>query len=65
LRFFARSRDAWKAKCREAKVHNKRLGNQVRAVEKSRRQWRDLAEQRGERIDELECELAELKRTTL
>lgn len=63
LRFFARSRDGWKAKCLEAKVRCKRLGNQVRAVEKSRQQWRDLAEQRKQQIAELEEEVAELKRT--
>lgn len=64
LRFFARSRDGWKSKCREAKDRCKRLGNQVRAVEKSRQQWRDLAEQREQRIAELEEEVAKLKRTT-
>jgi hypothetical protein len=64
LRFFARSRDGWKAKCVEAKVRCKRLGNQVRAVEKSRHQWRSLAEEQKQRIAALEHELAELKRTT-
>jgi len=64
LRFFARSRDGWKAKCLEAKVHCKRLGNQVRAVEKSRQRWRALADRRKQRIAELEQEVAELKRTT-
>jgi hypothetical protein len=64
LRFFARSRDGWKAKCLAAKVRCKRLGNQVRAVEKSRQQWRDLAKQQKQRIAELEEELASLKRTT-
>ena len=63
LRFFARSRDGWKAKCLEAKVRCKRLGNQVRAVQRSRQQWRDLAEQRKQRIAQLEREVEELKRT--
>jgi hypothetical protein len=54
LRFFARSRDGWKAKCLQTKVRCKRLGNQVRAVEKSRQQWRVLAEQGKQRIAELE-----------
>lgn len=64
LRFFASSRDGWKAKCLEAKVRCKRLGNQVRAVEKSRQQWRDLAKQQKQRIAQLEEELREQKRTT-
>jgi muramoyltetrapeptide carboxypeptidase LdcA involved in peptidoglycan recycling len=62
VRFFASSRDGWKAKCTEAKTRCKRLGNQVRAVEKSRQRWRELAEQQKQRIAELERELAELKR---
>ena len=63
LRFFARSRDSWKGKCFEAKVRCKRMGNQVRAVQKSRQQWRALAEERKQRIAELEREVVELKRT--
>jgi hypothetical protein len=64
LRFFARSRDGWKRKCLEAKARCKRLANQTRAVEKSRQQWRDLAEQRNRQIAALERELAELKNAT-
>lgn len=64
LRFFMGSRDGWKAKCLEAKERSKRLANQVRAVEKSREQWRTLAEQREQRIAELEQEAAEQKRTS-
>jgi methyl-accepting chemotaxis protein len=64
LRFFMGSRDGWKAKCLEAKERSKRLANQVRAVEKSREQWRARAEQQAQRITELEQELTELKSTT-
>ena len=64
LRFFVRSRDGWKAKCAEANEDRKLLANQVRAVEKSREQWRTLAEERKRQIVELEQELAELKRAT-
>ena len=63
LRFFVGSRDGWKAKCAEANEDRKLLANQVRAVEKSREQWRALAKQRKGRIAELERKLAELKRT--
>jgi hypothetical protein len=64
LRFFVGSRDGWKAKCAEANEDRKLLANQVRAVEKSREQWRTLAEERKRQIVELERELAELKRGT-
>ena len=64
MRFFVRSRDGWKAKCAQAKAQCKLLGNQVRAVEKSREQWRTLAEQRQQRISELEQQVAEQKGTT-
>ena len=63
LQFFVRSRDRWRAKCLEAKARCKLRGNQVRAVERSREQWRTLAEQREQRIAELEQELAEPKST--
>jgi hypothetical protein len=64
LRFFVGSRDGWKAKCAEANEDRKLMANQVRAVEKSREQWRTLAEERKRQIAELEQELAELKRTS-
>jgi hypothetical protein len=64
LRFFVGSRDGWKAKCAEANEDRKLLANQVRAVEKSREQWRTLAEERKRQIVQLEQELAELKRAT-
>ena len=35
-RFFEQSRNRWKRKCQAAKRRNKLLGNQLRAVEKSR-----------------------------
>ena len=62
LRFFVGSRDGWKAKCAEANEDRKLLANQVRAVEKSRAQWRKLAEEQKRQIAELEREVAELKR---
>lgn len=61
LRLFKGSRDVWKAKCAEAKEMCKLQSNQVRAVEKSRKHWRMLAEERQRRIADLERELAELK----
>jgi len=62
LRFFRKSRDNWKRKCREAKQRCKLLANQVRAVEKSREQWRAEADAARRRAEELEQMLAEQKR---
>lgn len=64
LRFFMRSRDGWKEKCQEARKQRKLMANQVRAVEKSREQWRTVAEERKRRVAELEAEVAELKNAT-
>lgn len=64
LRFFMRSRDGWKEKCQEARKQRKLMANQVRAVEKSRKRWRTLAEEGQRRVAELEAEVAELKNAT-
>lgn len=50
-RFFEKSRDQWKAKCRNAKVKVKRLSNRKRFLEASRARWK-------KRVQELEAELA-------
>jgi gas vesicle protein len=61
VRFFQRSRDAWKAKCQRAKETCKRLSNQVRAVEKSRQHWKEVAQQAQRTIRDLEEALSEQK----
>jgi hypothetical protein len=43
VRFFHDSRAKWKQKYAESSKKNKLLSNQVRAVEQSREQWRQLA----------------------
>lgn len=53
-RFFEKSRDQWKAKCREAKAQSKLLKNRIRFLEESRERWKS-------RVKELEAEVAELK----
>ena len=63
--FFQGSRDKWKRKCREAKQRCKLLANQVRAVEKSREQWRAQAEAATRRVQEVEQLLAAQKREFL
>ena len=40
VKFFEKSRDQWKAKCRETKVLVKRLKNRVRFLEHSRDRWK-------------------------
>lgn len=62
LPFFLKSRDGWKEKHHQTKAKCKKLSNQVRAVEKSRRHWRELAAEQQQRVRELERELEELKR---
>ena len=54
VKFFEKSRDRWKAKCREAKIEVKRLKNRVRFLEKSKEHWKS-------KVKELEAELARVK----
>jgi hypothetical protein len=62
LPFFVTSRNNWKGKHHRLKAKCKKLSNQVRAVEKSRQHWKEVAEQGQQRIGELERELEALKR---
>ena len=59
--FFRTSRDGWKRKCQDARQKNKLLSNQVRAVEKSREQWKERAKSESQRAGRLERELEALK----
>lgn len=59
VNFFRKSRDRWKEKYQEAKRLCKKLSNQVRAVERSRKKWRDLACKYQRRLSELEQALGE------
>lgn len=61
--FFRSSRDGWKAKCHESKRNNKRLSNQVRAVERSRDRWKQIAKSERRRVRRLERELEAVKNT--
>ena len=54
VKFFEKSRDRWKAKCREAKIEVKRLKNRVWFLEKSKERLKN-------RVKELEAELARVK----
>lgn len=60
-RFFERSRNGWKAKYGELKRTCKLLGNQTRAVEKSRESWRLRATTAEEQVAQLQREIERLK----
>jgi hypothetical protein len=62
LRFFEKSRNGWKRKCREAKDDVKRLSNNVAALKRSRGRWKVLAKQRADEIEQLRGELEEAKK---
>jgi hypothetical protein len=61
LRFFERSRNGWKRKCRKAKDDVKRLSNNVAALKRSRSGWKVLAKQRADEIERLRRELEQAK----
>lgn len=57
VRFFQGSRDGWKAKYMAKQEECQRMGNQVRAVEKSRAKWRQVAEAAQQQVRQLQQEL--------
>lgn len=61
VRFFERSRNGWKRKCRNAKDDVKRLTNNVAALQRSRKRWKELARQRADEIKELRQQMEEAK----
>jgi chromosome segregation ATPase len=56
LKFFEKSRDGWKAKCREAKRTVKRLKNRIRFLQQSKEQWKDRARNLEGEIQRLTAE---------
>ena len=60
-RFFEKSRDRWKAKCREAKRTIKYFKNRVRFLEDSRDRWRSQAQELKVRVKQMEAKERELK----
>ena len=61
VRFFEKSRDAWKEKYRQLKQECRRLAGQTAAVEKSRDRWRQEARQLRQTVKTLENELERQK----
>lgn len=64
VKFFERSRNRWKAKYFAKKVQYKLMGNQARAVEKSRAKWREAAELARAQVRELQQELERYKKSS-
>ena len=62
LRFFERSRNGWKRKCRKAKDDVKRLSNNVADLRRSRSRWKEIAKQHADEIKRLRQELDEAKK---
>jgi len=60
-RFFEKSRDQWKAKCREAKTTIKYLKNRVRFLEESREHWKSQAQELEARVKQMEAKERESK----
>jgi uncharacterized protein YukE len=63
LRVFDRSRNGWKGKYRAVKYECRLMGNQLRAVEKSREKWRQKAQQTQQQLRQLQQELEEYKKS--
>lgn len=59
--FFQCSRDKWKQKYFAKRDHNILLANKVRAVEKSRKHWRELAEQAQQKAKQAQEEIHQLR----
>ncbi len=60
-RFFEKSRDQWKVKCREAKATIKYLKNRVRFLEESRERWKIRAQELEARAKQMEAKEQELR----
>ena len=60
-RFFEKSRDQWKTKCREAKEAIKYLENRVRFLEESRARWKSRAQELETRVKQMEVKERESK----
>jgi hypothetical protein len=56
VQFLERSRDLWKKKHHELKMHAKLAANQVRAVEKSRLMWRQRAQAAEAELRQMEAQ---------
>ena len=60
-RFFEKSRDQWKAKCRKAKMTIKQLKSRVRFLEESRERWKNRAQELKDQVKQKDVKERELK----
>ena len=56
VKFFEKSRNGWKAKCREAKRSVKRLKNRIRFLQQSKGEWKNRAQNLEREIQRLNAE---------
>ena len=63
VQFFKASRDRWKVKYMDMKGEHKLMGNQVRAVEKSRQKWRQVAKHYRKQVHGLQRDLEAYKKS--
>jgi chromosome segregation ATPase len=61
VKFFEKSRDAWKKKCRDAKRTVKSLKNRIRLLEHSKEHWKNRAEELEAEIERLHSQKASLE----
>jgi gas vesicle protein len=59
--FFRRSRDNWKEKYLRKRDENILLANKVRAVEKSRQHWSEVAQAAKQEVKQAKAELRQLR----
>ena len=59
--FFRRSRDNWKEKYLRKRDQNILLANKVRAVEKSRQHWSEVAQAAKLEVKQVKAELRQLR----
>jgi len=59
-RFFEKSRDQWKTKCREAKAMVKRLKNRARFLKESRDRWKSQAKELQVKVAQMEAKERQL-----
>lgn len=56
VRFFEKSRDAWKRKCQDAKYTVKRLKDRIRFLEQSKARWKNRAQELEAEIEALQAQ---------
>ena len=63
VKFFEKSRDAWKKKCRAAKRTSKRLKDRIRFLEHSKGHWKSRAQELEREFEGIRAEKQSLENT--